>query len=502
MRLPHFLTSKANFEAVITIALFVATAVLCSLGLYEPYRFLVFVFPIPLYFLLRRLSIWSAACFGFSFGVYVSIPTYIWLTRFERFDPFVLAMVVYGVVFLVVFTLSNWLINRYPKNLFIQIFAIGWIFYLIEFILHWAFFIKAFVKISNAPTMYDWVYPYFGTGIVEGLILATGFFLAVALSLYLTDQPLQKLKYFALFFLVVGVAIPLVKSSVTLNQSHTRVPIEVIQYNANFSWGERVDRMDEIFQYYQNQTSDAARRGIKIIVWPEYAVPIDIVNKNHKYVAALEQASKQLDVVIVLGSIQDATDKESQGGKFIGYDLSLVVDPDRGLLEPYLAVHPYSSNILPGPKPMIFQTKYGNFPVLSCFEIANHKFIADYFGRGVPIDFIIGIANNQVFDGTYGYTRFKNHARTIAAENNRYLLYVTNTGPTTIFNNSGVEVASVPYSTQGVASYNVEKIQNRSIYSIFQEWLPLLLTSAAFWYVLKIEKRKNPKKSSLKAKKR
>ncbi len=494
MKLPHFLTSKTSKEAALTIVLFIAAAALCALGLYEPYRFLVFVFPIPLYFLLRRLSVWSAACFGFSFGVYVSIPTYLWLTRFERFDPFVMAMVVYGLVFLVLFALTNWLINRYPQNLFIQIFACGWIFYLIEFILHWTFFVKAFVKISNAPTMYDWVYPYFGTGIVEGIILATGFFLAVGLSLYLTDQPLQKLKYFALFFLIVGVVIPLIKSSVVLNTKHPKVQIEAIQYNANFSWEERVARVDEIFQYYLNQTSDAAHRGIKIVVWPEYAVPIDIVNKNHKYVVALEESSKKLDVVIVLGSIQDSTAEESKNGAYIGYDLSLVVDPIKGLLEPYRAVHPYSSNILPGPKPMIFQTKYGNFPVLSCFEISNHKFVADYFARGVPIDFIIGIANNQVFDGTYGYTRLKNHARTIAAENNRYLLYVTNTGPTTIFNSSGEEVDRVPYSTQGIVSYNVEKNEDRSVYSIFQEWLPLLLTSGVFWYVLKIEKSKNSKK--------
>ncbi len=479
---------KKEKNQIIPLLLFLCVIIVGILGQYNVTSAFIFVFPIPLYFLLRRLNLWQAFTYGLNFGFYFAFSSDLWLTKFEKFDPFILAVLAHGLVFGIVFTGSVYLMRRYKNSEFFQIFSFAGIFLLIQVVLHYftyAGYAKAFIKIGNNPGFFDWLLPYAGSGAVDTLIFALGFLLARGIYLFLEGKSLKKLLWYAVFFAVlIGVwmlrLLPQSKNNKPPVDSDT-VRIVAIQGNYGIDWDARVAQTDSIVDFFLNSTRRAAVQGAKIVIWPEYATTVDILTRRPDISKKIAKASKDLDVVIVMGSMQDAGPNDDTD-KGIGYDLSLVFDPDKGRLEPYRAVYPYSDNIFHGTKPIIFETKYGNFPVLSCFEIARHKFVADYFHKGKPIDFIVAIGNNQVFDGTYGLTRLRNHASRIAGENDRYLMYVTNTAPTAIYDNKGEIVAMVPYQTRGYILTDVQKIREVSLYSRFQDLVPLVVTTTVFAY--------------------
>lgn len=471
---------------IIPLVLFLTTIVMGIMSQYEGASYLIYLFPIPLYFLVRRINIWQALTYGLNYGFYFAFSAHLYLAKFERFDPFILTEIGYGLAFLITFVGANYLMRRYPKKEFVQIFAFAFVWLVIQTILHYvpAFgYAKAFIKTTNTLTFFDWILPHAGSGMVEFLILSFGFMLARTVAVYLEGESLRRLFWYIIgfaLFVLIGIF-----QAFSTPQKHVgqTVRVAAVQGNYGIDWYQRVAKADEILDYFLSTTKEVAQKGAKIVVWPEYAAAVDILNERRDINEKVEKASKELDVVIVMGTLERAR-AEDKTDKGIGYDLTLVYDPDKGRLEPYRAVYPYSSNIYAGKKPIVFKTKYGNFPVLSCFEIARHKFVADYFNRGEPVDFVVGIANNQVFDGTYGPTRLQNHARRVAGENDRYLMYVTNTAPTTIYNNEGNIVTTVPYQTQGYTMYDIEKRRGVTLYSRFQDILPLTMTSVAFGYAL------------------
>jgi len=473
-------------DNIIPILLFLSTIVMGIMSQYAGASFLIYLFPIPLYFLMQRINIWQAITYGANYGLYFGFSAHLYLSKFERFDPFLLALLAYSLSFLLTFSGAHYLMRKYPKKEFVQIFAFAFAWLVIQVALHYIPFFgpaKAFVKTTNTPSLFDWVMPYFGAGMVEFVILSFGFLLGRLLDIYLRGKSLRPLFWYVVAF-TLFIAIGLFQAFTTpqKNVSQT-VRVAAVQGNFGFEWSKRVELADDILDYFISTTKEVAKKGAKVVVWPEYAAAVDILTERPDLSERVEKASKDLDVVIVMGSLERAqSEDETDNG--IGYDLSLVYDPDKGRLEPYRAVYPYSSNIYHGKKPIIFKTKYGNFPVLSCFEIARHRFVADYFNKGEPIDFIIAIGNNQVFDGTYGITRLQQHARRIAVENDRSLMYVTNTGPTTIYTNEGDTPTTVPFQTQGYVMYDIEKKRAVALYSRFQDMIPLVATSVVFGVAL------------------
>ncbi len=475
---------KSEKDRIIPSLLFLGSVTLASLGLYEASSFCMYLFPVPLYFLLRRLKGWETVVYGLNYGLYLAFPTYLWLTKFERFDPFIMAEIGYGMAFLISFAVATYLMRRYPKKEFLQIFGFALVWLILQIVMHYVEvlgFAKAFIKISNTPTFFDWVLPYLGTGGVEALVLGFGFLLARSIEIYLEGKSLKKLFWYFVVFAVLIVFGIFQVFTTPQRRADKTIRVAAVQGNYGIDWYARVEQADSILDFFLKSTREVADKGAKIVIWPEYAAAVDILTERPDMSKKIEQISKELDVVIVMGTLEKA-DPTDQTDKGIGYDLTLVYDPDKGRLEPYRAVYPYSSNIYHGTKTMVYRTKYGNFPVLSCFEVARHRFVADYFNKGEPIDFIVAIANNQVFDGTYGANRLKNHARRVAGENGRFLMYVTNTAPTTIYDNEGDIVAAVPYQTQGYVMYDIEKRDNVTLYSRFQDLIPLIVSAGILGY--------------------
>ena len=498
MKLLNYLISKKT-TYLTNIALGVAGFICLSQGVNEQTKVLAYFSSFFFYFLVRRLNIWENIIVGLAIGGSLGYTLYSWLSLFADFTALNLSVAFNAVVFAVVFASAHSLYKKFPDSLFINVFALSTGVFAIRTIFHYSpvfAYVKAFLMVVNTSTVFDWLVPYFGSTITDVLVLATGSLIALIYIQVRNKKISQSLYiYVACFILILTVPIiKLLHPSRSLPQTES-VKVALVQGSFNWSWEERLKQTDHIIKYYIAETKYAARKGAEIVVWPEYAVPMDILHDRREISEQLANLSSKENVVLVTGSLELITDQLNPNGKWIGYDLSLVFDPEKILLEPYRAVYPISNNVKVGNKPIIFDTKYGSFPVISCFEVAYHKFVADYSNQNHPLDFFIGIANIQLFQGTEGGKRIKDHIRRIAMENGKYFIYVSNTGPSFVLNPAGEFEHLIPNLKKETLIVNIRKIKERTFYSRYQDLPLFMFFVVGYWATYSRLKKKKRKKS-------
>lgn len=501
MKFLRYLASKTT-EYFVNIALFSAGYICLSQGVNEQTKFLAYLSSFFFYFLVKRLNILENVVVGFIMGACYGYVSFHWLSFFKDFTAFNLAIAFNGLLFALILGGANFLFKKFPKSTFVHIFSFSLVIFLIRTIFHYSpvmAYAKAFLTLVNTSTYFDWLVPIFGSSITDILVLATGCLMALIYTQLKNKKSLNNL-YPYIFVLTLLVVVPLFNNhgeNLSKSKNET-VKVALLQGNFNWDWEDRVRKTDEIVEYYSKETAKAAAQGAQIVIWPEYAVAKDILHSNQELSEKIVSLSHKYNVVIVTGSLELITDQPNPNNKWTGYDVSLVFDPEKILLEPYRAIHPISDNVLVGKKPIIFDTKYGSFPVISCFEVAYHKFVADYStpiksgsNQGQRVDFLVGIANIQLFLGTDGTKRIQDHIRRIAMENGKYFIYVSNTGPSFVINPKGAFEHIVPTLTQKTLVVEVPKIKEQSFYSKYQD-LPLLLLfvlSFGTIYILKGKKK-------------
>ena len=477
MNFLRYLASKRT-DYFYSSLLFFAASVCLSQGVNESTRFLVYCSGFFIYFLIRRLNLWENALVGLALGASYGYFTFLWLSRFADFTAFNLAIAFNGLMVSVMFVFAYFLYKTFPRTVFVQVFGLSVGIFVMRLIFHYSPFLayaKAFLTIVNTTTVFDWLVPYFGSSITDILVLSTGS-LGALLYLETKKKKISQVLYIYIVLFIILLAVPLLNTSPTRSaiKKQESVKVALLQGNFNWSWEDRLNRSDEIFRYYSAETKKAARKGAKIVVWPEYAVPVDVLHDRRDIGEKLAALSIQENVVIVTGSLELVTDVPNPNAKWTGYDVSLVFDPKKILLDPYRAVHPISKNVKVGTKRVMFNSQYATFPVISCFEVAYHKFVADYSNLDQPFDFFIGIANIQLFLETDGAKRIENHIRRIAMENGKYFIYVSNTGPSLVISPTGHLDYRIPSLIRESPLVDVPKIKEVSFYARYQD-LPLTI---------------------------
>ncbi len=481
---------------IIYLLLFAGGYVFSTRGTNDPTSYLIYFASSFWYFLVVRLRPRYSALAGAGAGALYAQYEYEWITKFAKMDPYYATIVLNGVGFALTFALASYLIRKYPQSDFIRIFSLSFGILALRTIIHYSPvlpYAKAFLMLANTPTLFDWLIPYFGSSAVDVLVIATG--CAVARGLEFTKNKRVTPSFVGiitlLIFLTTGSVI--VRNFLPIDDAaRPSVKVALVQGNFNWPWDVRVKNTGQMFEYFLGQSKIAAQKGAKIIIWPEYAIPKDILHHEMMMGERLANASHDLDAVIVLGSLEIVPGPPRPDGKWNGYDLSLVFDPEHILLEPYRAIFPFTDNVLSGTKPVIFDSTYARFPVISCFEVANHKFVRDYTQNGKPIDFYIGIANIQLFDGTSGHDRIRNHIRRIVAENGKYFVYVANTGPSTVFDRSGNALAATHSGERATLIFNVPKIPENTMYSTYQELPAALAVFGPLLFIVYSHRAKTP----------
>ena len=491
MNFLRYLASKKT-EYLINIACFAAGTYCLVLGVNEQTSaFAYFAFGF-FYFLVRRLEVLETFIIGFFAGAIYGYSSFFWLAVFADITPFYMAMFFNSFFLAIIFSLSSFLFKRFPRSYFVHLFSFGFVLFIIRAGFHNSPILpyaKAFLTYTNTPTVFDWLTPYLGSSIIDILILSTGCLFAQIWIKYKDGRlPNQLINY--IVFLVV---VLIINATLSLRNNSTAdretVRIALLQGNFSWDWGDRVERTDEVFEYYSNQTLLAAAKGSKIVVWPEYAIPKDILHADTAILERLIALSHKTGASIVAGSMEIINNTLSSDFKN-KYDLSVVVDPEKLLLEPYRAVRPIFTQTVAGTKKVLFNTQKSTFPVISCFEVADHRFVLDYLSKEAKsVDFLIAIANIQIFENNEGTARITNHIRRIAMESGKYFVYVSNTGPSFVLDTHGGFKLYIPTGQQSTQLYDVPKIKEASFYSKYQE-LPLLLIFVFAFSCVIVQSRK------------
>lgn len=257
--------------------------------------------------------------------------------------------------------------------------------------------------------------------------------------------------------------------------SDDKIGVLGIQGNLEQDWHERSDRREENFDLYKNLTLEGLRNSglekVEIVFWPEYTFtnPIEF---DFYFLMELSDFSMENDVTLVVGSILLENTTKSNSRRF-----NTLFIFDNGNLSFYKAYEPIL--VL---DEMAVKAKF-NYPVIVenvslglglCYE-ENFPNIYrnEVISNNASVFFTIG---NQYYIKNYNGLKLSSlNSNLRAAENNRYLFRLETGGLTTVIDNNGVNLNSIPINEKGFLFYEMPLIYEKSFYSIYGGFMDLFL---------------------------
>lgn len=207
-------------------------------------------------------------------------------------------------------------------------------------------------------------------------------------------------------------------------------PLKVVLTQGNFeqAWKWRQDHVIEIFDAYSSLSNGKVEEGL--IVWPEYALPMDIVFYYPSLFEKVQEFTKNNNAYLITGSL--IYEKESGDH----YDSALLFNPDGKFVDSYNSIYPafYNEHTIKGEEEAkLFTIKEKKAGVMICAEETDSRLARLQTKEGAQ--FLVSLSNNQNF--SRGIHLSKLYSRLRAAENYKYLVRSTNTGLTQIINPYG-----------------------------------------------------------------
>jgi len=287
------------------------------------------------------------------------------------------------------------------------------------------------------------------------------------------------------FTLIPGIAILIVFASCFI-YSNTAEParfarskpfkIALIQGNMHEKWGWLQKNPYLALEIYRTLSLKAAKEKPDLIVWPEFALPVDFINYNDKIKREVGEIIASSKCAFIVGSI--LYDKKTKWHE----DAGLVFDKKADLVGFYSSVSPAPFNRFTlGSKkePVTFLNAAG---IIVCWEevggLLSRRYVND-----LGAEYIISLANNQDLDRTWlkNFSSFYSRAR--AAENKRYFARATNTGMTQIVSPLGKVVKSLPPQRSGILLGEIYPISEKTFYTRYGDILVKLSLIVIFLYL-------------------
>ncbi len=241
------------------------------------------------------------------------------------------------------------------------------------------------------------------------------------------------------------------------------------------------DNVVAIYRRMMAMTEEAARKGARVVIWPESTVPLSYSDTPY-YRQAIEELSLRYDIDIILGSV--ATDPArpnriwnsaflASGGRTIGhYDKIRLVPfgeyvPLRRLL--FFAeklVHAVGEfEFGTSDAPLQGKLQYG--PAI-CFEVVFPQIARTQVRNGAEV--IVTVTNDAWYDGTSAPAQHLRQARLRAVETDRYVLRAATTGISAFIDPSGRVVESIPMGREGILYAKFQPRTSVTPYVRFGDW--------------------------------
>jgi len=288
-------------------------------------------------------------------------------------------------------------------------------------------------------------------------------------------------------------------------------PAAVIQGNvsSDIYWGMvSDDRISEIFDEHLALTQKVVSDGAKLVVWPEFSVPLCFNCEEGMYqvsAARLKQFARETGTTLLLGTNEVAGPESRR----LYFNSAVCLAPDGTIsrsakmhLVPFGEYTPYKKilgfiekishavgEVTPGPEAVLHNYAGRPFASPICYEIIFPDLVRRMTKKGAS--FLVTITN----DGWYGKSSapYQHFAQAIfrAVENRRYVLRAATTGISGVIDPWGRVLQKTEIGVQTTASETITPNRHLTFYSRFGDVFSFLcLTISALILILALLKRR------------
>lgn len=228
-----------------------------------------------------------------------------------------------------------------------------------------------------------------------------------------------------------------------------RVRVAVVQGNFTEDWSWRMNNAGgQVLDKYSELTSSLIDKKVDLVVWPEYALPVNLEERPEIF-AKISALARELNANLIVGSLaNDGLPLDNEQAQY--YDSAYGFDRQGNSLGRYDSLQPFNFKVKRsvGEGYWIFNTDVGKIGALICYdEVFNHHSSAyDKLG----IDFFVAISNNEPIKSFVTKLWLKRFSELRAATYNKYYVRSTNTGHSQVVNPYGVVESSLPENQTGV----------------------------------------------------
>jgi apolipoprotein N-acyltransferase len=420
--------------------------------------------------------------------------------------------------------------------IFVIFLALFWAF----FCLLWARIYQSFPRLAFllAPFLwisFEYILTYFLTGFPWGLlgssqysniyfiqlasiagVYGLSFVLVLFQSLFLYSM---KYRNTAPFFLGLAFVLLIhlggflsIKKSPDTEKSFKAA---VIQGNVSSDMYWQSASTQEIWNYFTQHLELSRRayeKGARLIIWPEFSVPLCFSCSDNIYLAfkaKLYQFVQGTRSTLLLGT----NEKAVSHGKIRYYNTAVCLNPDLSMslyykmhLVPFGEYTPYKKvffflkkmtaavgDITPGVQYSLHQFKNIKFGSPICYEIIFPDLVRKFVKKGAR--FLVTITNDGWYEKSAAPYQHFSIAVLRAVENRRYLLRAATTGISGIIDPFGRIISKSELMTQTYLTENITPSKKLTFYTKFGDILPRAsLTLAAIFLILALTKRKDERK--------
>jgi apolipoprotein N-acyltransferase len=275
-----------------------------------------------------------------------------------------------------------------------------------------------------------------------------------------------------------------------------------------------VEEIDSLFKQHLELSHEAYRAGARLIIWPEFSVPLCFSCADPMYRYFKEELYKfvqETDCTLLLGT----NEITKEGGKTLFHNTALCLHPDLSMTQ-YFKMHlvpfgeytPYKKifafiesvthaigDVTPGQHYVLHSFEGFKFGTPICYEVIFPSLVRKFVKRGA--EFLVTITN----DGWYGkspapYQHFL-IAVFRAVENRRFLLRAATTGISGFVDPYGRVLSRSKLLTQTYLTGKVTPSEKLSFYTRSGDVLPILgLTLTGVFFILGLAKRTHERKQN------
>lgn len=251
---------------------------------------------------------------------------------------------------------------------------------------------------------------------------------------------------------------------------------------------------DSTLAVYRTLTVDAARRGPKLIVWPETSLPFVFDDDRRR--AAVQDLARETGAYLLVGALGRAPHGPLNSAFLIAPDGEVVGRYDKRHLVPFGEYVPLK-RLLPfveilgggaigefrsGGQAAIFPTAIGRLGVVICYEAIFPAEVRDFFLGGA--DVLVNITNDAWFGRSAAPVQHLAMAAFRAVENRAYLVRAANTGISAIVAPDGRIVQASGLFTREVVSGTIAPRIGLSVYTRYGDvfaWATVAAALAVIW---------------------